>query len=273
MRRWRSTLAERSSSARRWLKFIIPAFLLFIFSLVAFSPILHVREIRVIRSDSRIDLGSVLQALTPLYDRHLFFVSTRDIIARVHDVVPDASDVTVQKNYPSKLVVKISLVPLIARIMIDPPLGGITGSTGSGAVASGSGALVGSSSTQFLTQNGLLVSAVHPVLTQPIPLIRIVDWAVRPVAETPLLTSDFLHRIQYAEETLTREFSQRIVRRTVYLRAREFHLETPAISFWFDAREPLQTQLQRLRTFLKNAKLQDVKQYVDLRLIGRVVYK
>jgi hypothetical protein len=59
----------------------------------------------------------------------------------------------------------------------------------------------------------------------------------------------------------------------VYLRAREFHLDTPKLSFWFDLRSPLEEQLQRLRTFLTVVKFPEVKNYIDLRLIGKVVYK
>jgi len=262
------------SAARRWLKFLVLGLTAFAICLLLFSPILHVREIRVIRTEGRVDLPAVLRTLTPLYGRHLLFVSTYDVDERVRAVVPDASDVTVRKQYPSELLVRIAVVPLVARILIEPQIGGERES-GSGAAIDlrGSGTLTGARTTDFLTENGLLVSTVHATLSQPLPLIRVVDWGARPVPMTPLLTPAFLDRMRRGEDALTLEFGQQVRTRTVYLRAREFHLDSPTVSFWFDVRSPLGDQLQRLRVFLANVKLQDVKSHVDLRLIGRVVYQ
>ena len=256
---------------RHYLKFFVFGLGVFVVCLLLFSPILHVRSIRVIRAEGRVDLPAVLRTLAPLYDRHLLFISTHDIDARVRAVVPDASDVTVQKHYPSELLVRIAVTPLVARILIDPPTDG-SASAGSGAVI-GSGSLVDTRFGDFLTANGLIVSTIHVALSQPLPLIRIVDWGARPVPMTPLLTPAFLERMRRAEDALTLEFGQPVRTRTIYLRAREFHLDSPTVSFWFDVRTPLEDQLQRLRIFLGNVKLQDVKSHVDLRLIGRVVYR
>ena len=150
---------------------------------------------------------------------------------------------------------------------------GMRAGSGSAVGLDGSGTLLGAPAGDFLTENGLLVSTVHVSLSQPLPLIRITDWGARPVPMTPLLTPAFLDRLRKAEDALTLEFGQQIRTRTVYLRAREFHLDTPKVSYWFDVRTPLADQLQRLRVFLGNVKLQDVKSHIDLRLIGRVVYQ
>lgn len=266
-RRWKSGFLERVSAARRWLKLVVAGFAIFGVCLLVFSPILQVREIRVVRSEGRIDLRAVLTSLAPLYGRHLLFVSAYDIGARVRQAVPDASDVTVSKRYPSELFVRISVAPLVARVLIEPVSGGTAPVDGVAGTGTGSRP----AANEFLTANGILVVGTAPA--QPLPTIRIVDWGVRPTTGARVLTPELLERMKRAEETLALEFGQKIVLRTVYMRAREFHLETPTISYWFDMRAPLQNQLQRLRTFLMNAKLQDVKSYVDLRLIGRVVYK
>lgn len=271
MRRWRTTFVEWLSLYRRWSAYVIVGAAVFIVCLLLFSPILSVREIRVVRTEGRVDLRTVLAVLEPLYDRHIFFLSAHDVSTRVRSVVPDASDVTVSKRYPSELLIHITVVPLIARIVIDPPLTAHAGPETD--VASGSGAVAGVERSYFLAENGLLVSTARASSPQALPTIRIVDWSVRPVPQAPLLTHEILDRLRRAENALTLEFGQQIRMRSVFLRAREFHLDTSTVSFWFDIRTPLEDQLQRLRTFLKNVKLQDVKSYADLRLIGRVVYK
>lgn len=264
-------MGEWMTLAKRWVKFFAAGLALFVVSLFLFSPIMHVREIQVVRAEGRVDLPAVLGTLSPYYGRHLLFVSGNEIRQGIRAVVPDASDVTVRKHYFSKLEVRIAVVPLVARIIIDPPAG--TAASGSGTVIMGSGAVVAPRATEFLSENGLLISTVHTALSQPLPVIRIVDWGVRPIPMQPLIDPAFLQRMRRSEDALTLEFGQQIRTRTVYLRAREFHLDGPKISFWFDVRSPLEDQLQRFRTFLQNVKLQDVKSYVDLRLVGRVVYK
>lgn len=264
---------------RKWLKFLALALAAFVVFLLLFSPILHVREIRVIRAEGRIALPAVLQALAPLYGRHLLMISTHDVEGRVKRAVPDASDVYVRKRYPSELVVRIAVSPLVARILIDPPGAGAEDRASSYDAASeaadlvGSGAISGEKTADFLTANGMLVSTAHVTVSQPMPVIRVVDWAARPVPMHTLLTPEFMDRMKRAEDALALEFGQQIATRTVFLRAREFHLDSPKVSFWFDVRTPLEDQLQRLRIFLGQVKLQDVKSHVDLRLTGRVIYQ
>ncbi|MBI2636046.1 hypothetical protein HYW84_01850 [Candidatus Peregrinibacteria bacterium] len=279
IRKWRATVAERMSAMRKWLKFLALALAAFVVFLLLFSPILHVREIRVIRSEGRIALPAVLQALAPLYGRHLLMISTHDAAERVKLAVPDASDVYVRKQYPSELVVRIAVSPLVARILIDPP-GAVAEDRASAydatpgvAGLSGSGAIASEATADFLTANGMLVSTVHVTVSQPMPVIRVVDWAAFPVPMHPLLTPEFMDHMKRAEEALALEFGQQIATRTVFLRAREFHLDSPKVGFWFDVRTPLEDQLQRLRIFLGKVKLQDVKSHVDLRLTGRVIYQ
>lgn len=262
IRRWRTVLIERLGTARRSLKYVLAGVAVFIIALLLFSPILRVREIRVIRGEGRIDLPSVLAVLSPFYNRHLLLVPAHEVSQKVRQVVLDAKDVTVSKRYPSQISVKITLVPIVARVLIEPVQSDPDLGTGSGSTQRG----------EYLTENGLLVAATPPD-GDPIPTIRIVDWGVRPVPVTKLLDPTMLRELRQAEQALAVEFNQNIKMRTVYLRAREFHLDTDKISFWFDERMPIEDQLQRLRTFLTAVKLTDVQNYVDLRLIGRVVYK
>lgn len=282
LRRIRAIVLDRIVALRRYLKFLVIGAAVLVASLLLFSPLLHVREIRVVRTEGRVDLAAVLDALAPLYDRHMLLVSVHDVTSRVRAVVPDARTVSVVKSYPAKLSVRIALAPLVARVRIQasPTAPGASPpssiSTGSGARAAagsagGSGALL--AQQEFLTDDGLLVTAPHGPASEALPTIRIVDWSARPAPGRPLLSPEFFDRLRRSEQALTLEFGQQIVLRTVYLRAREFHLDGPVVSFWFDTRSTLESQLQRLRTFLRAVKLTDVKSYVDLRLTGRVVYK
>ena len=96
---------------------------------------------------------------------------------------------------------------------------------------------------------------------------------MRPVPSAPLLSGEFLKRLQDAETQLRDEFGLTIKGRAVFIRAREFHVQTTTYSLWLDMASPLDDQLRRYKLFLTHVQPRDVKEYVDLRLVGKIVYK
>lgn len=251
---------------RRWilavLLLIAGAALLFLL----FSPFAELQEIRVQRTDTRVDIEAIQRSLLPLFHQRLFFISSREVIAIVHRAVPDAEDVSVDKEYPSTLAIRVTLKPLVARLQIEAPKG--FGGSGSGLTTKPSPA-----TTDYLSANGMYVSAPNTQTGAPLPTIKIVDWGVRPVPGTILFPDGLLERMTIAETQLRTQFNQPIIARSVYLRAREFHLASKQASFWFDMKSPLDEQLARFRTFLTAVNLAQVHFYVDLRLSGRVVWR
>jgi hypothetical protein len=61
--------------------------------------------------------------------------------------------------------------------------------------------------------------------------------------------------------------------RTLFLRAQEYHLQTREWTLWFDMRSSIEDHLQRYRIFLREIPHEEVREYIDLRLKDRVVYK
>jgi hypothetical protein len=185
--------------------------------------------------------------------------------------MPDLDSVESQKRYPSELVVRLTLDPIIARLTIDDPR---ATPSGSGAMAAvGTGQLIPVS--DYLTSEGTYVAYQSTQIGSGnvLPLIRVVDWGVRPVPGTLLFEPEMLTAIQQAETQLTQQFGQGIRERVVYLRAQEFHLQTAAYSLWFDRRSSVEDHLKRYRIFLGAAGKEGASTYVDLRLSNRVVYR
>ena len=249
------------ASALRYLLICILLLAACTFIGLLFSPIIQVREIQVTRLSPRLDVEEVQEALTPLFHRHLFFLSSFEIGGLLKESIPDIDTVSIGKTYPSMLHVQIKLHPLVARLQIAEPESGDYAEIGTG------------TTIHFLTDQGLYIATTAAKDIETLPEIVIVDWAVPPEPCTPLLSTAFLERMNAAELTLLRQFGQEIARRTVYLRAQEFHLRIGRIALWFDLKSPLEDQLQRYRTFLREVGLEDVKQYVDLRIADRVVYQ
>jgi hypothetical protein len=271
MRRMKNAMAERW---KVWRKFLVWGFIVIaviVMGILLFSPILSVREIRVIRAEGRVDVRAVMEALAPQYGRHMIFLPQQEIVTAIRNVVPDTAQIEVQKHYPSQISIRITLKPLAARLVIEQP--GVVAGSGAVVATSGSGAAVTAKMYDFLTENGTYVQSDSKQSQLALPMIKVVDWGVHPAPNSPLISEEILKNMKLAEQALALEFGQEIRLRTVYIRAREFHLDTAKVSFWFDIRTPLEQQLGRLRSFLKSVKLTEVKSYIDLRLAGRVVYK
>ena len=275
MQRKRSRKAERMRRFKRkydgiqesiresFLKWVLGATIfigLLVLGFVLFSPIIHVREIEVTRESPRLDIEEVQLALAPMFGKHLFFLSSYEVASLLHESIPDVDTIQVGKTYPSTLHVDVSLRPLVARLRIlEPDEQNALSYTGA--------------TIDFLTDEGMYVATTAAQDIETLPEIVIVDWGVRPDPGTVMVKPSFLERMNAAELTLLRQFGQEVSERRVFLRAQEFHLYTDGIELWFDTRTPLEKQLNRYRLFLREIGLEEVRQYIDLRIADRVVYQ
>lgn len=268
---WRRRIVALRTVFLRFAIVFVLGLALLIGGLAVFSPILDLREIRVQRSDPRINVERIQRTLAPLFGQHLLFLSDQTITEMLEAAAPDIKEVTLSKQYPSTLHIRLELDPVIARLKIVEP---DSQATASGSGVSGSGEVL-PQGDDFLTAEGMYV--VYPSsfvgAGSGLLLIDIVDWGVRPTPGAILIEPNFLQSIRRAEEEVIHQFGQTIRSRAVYLRAREFHLQTSTYALWFDLRSPLQEQLQRYSLFLQTVGGENAKEYVDLRLKDKIVYK
>lgn len=280
LQRWKRTfqrLQRRAGSFKKILlqfsALVVSGLVLLFIALALFSPILHIREIRVARSDPRIDAEQIQLAVSPLLDEHLFFLSAQQVADMLEESVPDLRDATVSKQYPSTLRLRVTLDPIIARITFEAPE---EPQSGTGAAAAAGTGAVAPKGSDYITSEGLYVtyfpSQVEAGSGGMLDL-RVVDWGVLPSPWTTIVDPQFLNVIRQAESELASQFGTEVTTREVYLRAREFHLITPAHALWFDLRSPLAEQLQRYNMFIQNIGPDAASEYVDLRLTDKIVYK
>jgi hypothetical protein len=263
---------RRAGSIRRMIlryaMVLAVSFVLLAAGLVLFSPILDVREIQVRRADPRIDAEEIRTALSPFFGQHLLLLGPEHVRRAVEDAIPDADEVTVTKQYPSTLILGVTPDPIVAQLFIEHP-----------SPPAGTGALTGSGAApetaDYLTDEGVYMAYLPSQVRTGTGLLdlHVVDWAVRPESGKPLVQSGLLLAMQKAEDILQQEFSLPVESRTVFLRAREFHIQVPGYSLWFDLRSPLDEQFARYRIFLEYVGVNAVKEYVDLRIRKMIVYK
>lgn len=267
MQRWQRRMETLRKSFVQFLFFAVPATVVAGVGFLVFSSVLHIREVRIPLTDPRIDVEQIQRGLAPLFGRHLFFLPERDAEVLAAEVVPDLAAVTVAKQYPATLEVRLTLDPLIARLAIDDPAAPPAAEAGTGATAP--------VLSDFLTEKGTYVAYADARVASGADLVQlhVVDWGVRPVPGTLLLEPEMLAAMTQAEQLLGEEFGRPVTLRTVFLRAREYHLKTPLHTLWFDLRTPVGDQLARYRTFLQAEGEGAAQQYVDLRLVDKVAYQ
>ena len=271
-RRWRrveKAAADTKARIRAWFLPSVFVVVLAALGVLLFSPYLQVREIRISRSDSRLDIAQMQRKLVPLFKRHMLLVSALEVEALLKEVVPDMQGLRIHKNYPSELAISVTLRPLRVKLAFEQQKNQTPRpQAGTGAV------IVNLPQYEYLTDNGLYVALTQdPKLEKPLTVIGITDYAERPAPHTELIAPQTLDTMQQAEEIFTKEYGLKIKSRTYFVRAQEFHFQTEKFALWFDLRSPLPVQLARYRTFLESVGAAEVKQYIDVRLTGKVVYR
>ena len=242
----------------RWLLVGFAAVLVFAFGFLIFSPVVSVREIHIVRTDPRLDIESVQQALAPLFNRHTMFLSEFEVRSLLKQAIPDLDTVEVAKMYPSELRVSVKLDPIIARLdILDPEQ---ERSTATGAWI------------DYITNEGMYI-ATNATYEEEFPIIQLVDWGARPQPGERVISVDLLERMDAAGHALVSQFGYTILSNRVYMRSQEFHLQVEGYSLWFDMRSSLADHLLRYRTLLNAVGPENVNQYIDLRLTDRLVYK
>lgn len=266
LRRVRDRAAQAWGVFLRHSPWILLAIIIVLGGIAIFSPFLQVREIRVIRNDQRVDVERVQESLGSLFGEHLLFITQKQVLPLLASSVPDLRTAIVDKQYPSTLILRLELEPVVALLEIVDPDGNVSPAvTGTGSDSLG----------DYLTADGTYV-VYPPSVVQSgtgTAVVRIVDWGVRPEPWRYLLDITMLERIAQAEQILRDQFGEETSQRVVYLRSREFHLQTSRHSLWFDMRGPLPEYFDRYRLFLESVGPDAAELYIDLRLQDRIVYR
>jgi hypothetical protein len=217
---------------------------------------------RIERQNASIDIEEVQNALLPLFQRKLVLVTRSEVQAVLLPLYPESRRIDIRKEYPSTLIVRLELEQPVARILIE----------GDDMPMNNTGSLTPPLRT-YVTQSGYFIESPLELRDGPFPTLTLVDWSVRPKNHTQLFPPEFLEMIASAQVILRRDFALEPKKVIVYVRAKEFHIRTDKATFWFDAKSSLSVSFDRFRQFLRSVPLTRVKEYVDLRVQGAVIYK
>ena len=251
---------------RAWLLISVSAVIIAIVSVLLFAPFFDVRHIIVRRQESRIQPEDIEQTLRSLYRQRLILVSKGQIWSLLSAAYPDIASIDIKKTYPSTLTVTVYAEEVAAAVIIDD---------GSTSPASQTGdTIVGSGAYAYITKSGYFITSPIKIISKnPIPTLHLSDWGIHPQNRTRALQPKFLEQIFVARDALRTDFGLQVKDIVVYVRAQEFHIRTNKVTLWFDLRSPLSVQFQRFREFLKTLSIDQAKEYIDLRIADKIVYK
>lgn len=262
-RRASRTAAMIAREFKLWLLIGLGSIVVIVAGALLFAPHFDVHEIQVRRQDPRIDPESIQQTLSPLFKQRLVLVTRAQVTEMLQTVYPDIEKVEINKEYPSTLQVTVFVEPVAAEISLTME------TTGSGGVLT----TTGSSMYSYVTKTGLFTTSPIKLTGSPLPKITVTDWGIEPQNRTKIFEEDFLQTMLLARDILQRDFGLTSVGITLYLRAKEFHIRTNKVTLWFDLQTPLAVQFQRFREFLKALSLDQAKEYIDLRIADKIIYK
>ncbi len=268
--RWNRTIARIKDTVllefRMWLMIGTGLVILTVAATLLFAPFFDVRDMRVRRQDPRIDPEEIQDTLSPLFKQRLVLVTRSQVAGMLQSKYPEIERVEISKKYPSTLSISLYLEPVVAEIIISDV---IDGASGSGSSVAGSGSNV----FTYVTRTGTFVTSPIRLTGGPLPKLTITDWGIRPQNRDTLLSPVFLQTIFLTRDALLRDFGLQSLNILVFLRAQEFHITTNKTTLWFDLRSSLNVQFQRFREFLKTLSLDQAKEYIDLRIADKIIYK
>ena len=252
-----------ASEFRLWMVIAAAGIVIVILAILLLSPFFDVRSMHIRRQDARIDPEEIQQTLSPLFKQRLVLVTRTQVASMLQAEYPDIERVEIGKEYPSTLNVTVYLDPVIARVTLDED------------EKTESGSLAGSGNTLhlYVTRRGFFVASPITLTSSPLPTLILTDWSIRPDNRQRVLDPDFLREIFLARDILRRDFGLSTTGIMVYVRAKEFHIRTNKVVLWFDLQSPLPVQFQRFRQLLKTVSMEQIKEYADLRIADKIVYK
>lgn len=235
-----------------------------------------VSSIRVSRGDRRIDGEEIQMLLAPEFGKHLLFISPLLIARNIQEAYPEMKTVAVRRLFPDELHISLTMDRIAARVLLGGPE-----ETEANAPPPSSPSPDGIE--RFVTEGGIYLEYPFPLETsEPLLTIHVVDWATKPEHRQPLLQPAILQELLQAKNILEQTFGASVPVVTFFVRALEFHIQTKnpglseekeALVLWFDLASPLLDQINRYRDFLRTVPAGSAKEYVDLRLRDRVVYR
>jgi hypothetical protein len=256
---------------RIWFTCLVGVVIVVISLYFMFSPLFSVSSVRVSRQDQRVDVEEIQKLLQPFFSKHILFVSPIRLSHEIQSAYPEVSSVKVNKNYPNEIHVVLFMDPIIADVLIGEP-----GDTEAQAEELQKAEEEEGGLHRYITEKGVYLEYPFKLPKKPEEerlSIYLVDWAVKPEHRQKLFSESALHEVKSVRRILLESFGHTTKFTTFYLRSREFHVKTENNVLWFDLSNPVIQQINRYREFLRTFTQDTAKEYIDLRLHDRVVYR
>ncbi len=224
---------------------------------IFFSNYFKITEIRV--ADELLEneiLGEEIKStINATLGKNLIFHNTENLRMKILDSFPEIEQVTVEKDYPNKIIIQFAEYPLVANIINE----------------------------SYTMKKNYIVNSIGYAIKEDLegpnlPYIRISsEEPLNP--ETPIIEAN---KLRYILETIIYfedKFGMRVVEVVYKKTPREIHLLTEKNFYiWLDMQLPADEQLKKLKKALVKLDIYNENlEYIDLRIAGgngdKIIYK
>lgn len=221
-----------------------------------------IRNVRVDRTDTRLDLGSFSAAIRGITGANLFLFSTTGLEKKLRAQFPEIEVLRVSRIVPDTLLIHVGTALPAFWVSCEE----------SKKTLGDDGKIIEKKITKnvAMTSRGAVLRNVDPATE----MFVLFEKEGCPNFSTRIFSENRLREIFAAREALEEVSGQKVVRAGYFRAAREIHLYLEnETAIWLDFMRPLQEQIEEYRIAISLVpKLLEPLDHLDARISGKIFY-
>jgi hypothetical protein len=228
--------------------FILTCMTLFLVFAI-FSPYYELKNISVVSDSTNIPSEVVQNILNPFLNKNLFFIQKKAIQHSLQTKFPEINSLSITEKWPSEIEIDINVDPVKYNIFDEE-----------------------SANFSSITNNGIIIKNNS---TEGLPIIKIIQYNKPLTIHQNIIPSDWLRKIDIAEDFLKHEIKLPVREIKLLMKAREVHIITTAdAAIWIDLSQSIEQQLRKLILSEGKIKLYSKKfHHIDLRIPKQIFWE
>jgi len=214
-----------------------------------FSPYYELKEISVVRNYATIPAEIIQNISSPFLGKNMFFLQKEEVKNVLRKKFPEIINIKITDKWPSEIEISIEIAPAKYNIFD-----------------------ANSANFSSITDNGIIISNNS---TDGLSVIKILQ-NTRPLKlHTNLISTDWLQKIDLAEDLLKHEIKIPVREIRLLIKARELHFITTADGeIWIDLEQNIESQIKKLILAEGKIKLYSKNfHHIDLRIPKQIFWE
>ena len=214
-----------------------------------FSPYYKLKTISV-NSNSTVIPSEVIQNVSnPFLEKNLFFIRKEEIKRLLVEKFPEIKNISITEKWPAEIEINVDIEPARYNIFNEE-----------------------SANFSSITNSGIVIKNVS---TEGLPVIKLSQYEKPLILRKNLISSDWLRKIDSAEDFLKHEVKIPVREIRLLIKARELHIITTRdAAIWIDLSQSIEQQLRKLILAEGKIKLYSKNfDHIDLRIPKQIFWE